>query len=251
MSQTPARDFIKSAIVDFRFYNGDIRNYANNANTLVTAGFVPTIQATHGVPALTYTPAHADQTWMLAAQDEVTIEALISADMYHLFPSDTEALSFKLLAGSWNVGLFQNPAAGFTSVSGLAFSFNGEVYPDTYHVQQAFSAATAISLHKGAPLHLIISARYSAGPLLEVATMINGIYDSVSVSGESHTMTAAPTNTLFDSTVIAPTYLLRMWDSYVADEQVFADLHREARKVLPAAPFVPVIANGIVFGGVD
>jgi hypothetical protein len=248
MAQTPARDFIKSAVVDFRFHGGDVRNYANTAWTLAGSGFAPTIQPIHGVRALTYCDAPADQSWMTAAQTAVTIEALLSLDMFHLGETGTEAKSASVIDGDWNLGLYQSPAAGETSNVAIWASFNGgDIGGGGYYIDQKLtSAAVATSLHKGSPLHIIMSAKYTVGgPLLEVVTMVNGVYDTASTAVVDHSMTEAPTNTLFNHTLVAPVYSLRMWNSYLADEQVYADLYREARKVLPTVSFPLVVANGL------
>lgn len=249
MAQTPARDMIAAAVMDARFYGGDSRNYANNANTLATAGFEPVIHPAHGVPALVYTPGPADQTWMLAAQDEVTIEALLSLDMLHLGTGGSATASASVLAGDWKLGLYQIPGAGQTSTVALYAAFNGNGIGDTYFIQQKLTAAdVAASLHKGSPLHVVISAKYIAATSLEVTTYVNGTYtNATTLDHTNHNMTAAPTNTLFDHTLVAPVYLLRMWDSYVEDELVLADLYRGARQVIPGASFPAVPASELTF----
>jgi hypothetical protein len=240
MAQTPARDFIKSAVVDFRFCNGDTRNYANNANVLATTGFVPTIHAAHGVPALTYTPGPADQTWMLAGQDECTIEALISLDMLHLGEVGTNAETVLLLGGEWRLGFYVAPGTGQQTRVVLWASLNNQDFTDDYIIKQDLSSAVVTSLHKGSPLHVVLSAKYIAATSFQVTTCVNGV-----VSAETTLIDYAefepydsPVNTLFGGAVQCPVYLFRMWDAFEGDAGVLAELYQEARKLFPTAAFV-------------
>ena len=254
MAQTPARDFIKAAEVDFRFYRGDLRNHANTAHALTYTGApaVATIQPVHGVLALTAVNGAPDQTWMVAAQTAMTFESLISLDMMHLGTGDSPAESSALLWGDWKISFAQIPGAGETSTIRLALAFNGDGFGGTYYVYQNLSGAVTQSMLKGSLLHLAVSARYTAGTTtLEVTTCVNGWYATSSVASADHAMIAAPTNALFDTPVVfSPAYLVRMWASYQADAQVLADLYREAQRVLPAATFPAVTAGSIQFNGI-
>lgn len=240
MAQTPARDFIKSAVVDFRFCNGDTRNYANNANVLATTGFVPTIQAAHGVPALTYTPGPADQTWMQAGQDECTIEALISLDMLHLGETGSEAETVLILGGEWRLGFYVAPGTGQQTRVVLWASLNNQESTDDYIILQDLSSAAVTSLHKGSPLHVVLSAKYIAATSFQVTTCVNGVI-STETTLTSHAEFVpydSPVNTLFGGTAQCPVYVFRMWDAFEGDAGVLAGLYREARKLFPAAAFV-------------
>jgi hypothetical protein len=240
MAQTPARDIIKTAEVDFRFYGGDVRNYANNANVLAGIGFTPVFQAAHGVPALTYAANPADQAWMLAAQTAVTIEVLLSLDMLHLGATvGSEAANTRILAGDWQLGFMTSPGAGEATSTCLWASFSGETFGGAgFYIKQELSEDVLISMQKGSPLHVVLSVEYdSIAPTYDVTTCINGVVSTATTASANFTMTAAPTNTIFDSAVQCPVYLLRMWDTYQADALVLADLYREARKVLPMSSF--------------
>ena len=243
MSQTPARDFIKTAEVDFRFYGGDVRNYANNASVLAGVGFAPTFQSAHGVPALTYTANTADQDWMLTGQTAATIEVLLSLDMFHLGAGASDAAGTVLLmSGDWQVGFMVTPGADEATTVSLWASFSGNDFGDTYYLRQDLSEDAVLSLHKGSMLHVVLSVAYDAGaPTFDVTTCVNGVVTDATTSNVNYTMEDEPTNTFFDSTTQCPVYLLRMWDTYQDDADVLADLYREARRIVPAGTYpVPV-----------
>lgn len=251
MTQMPARDFIRDAVVDFRFHGGEARNYANNSNALVWSSNAPIIQAAHGVKALAYCDGGAPQSWMVATQSAVTIEFLISMDMYYLGEVASPASTMQLLSGDWQVGLSYTPGAGFTSIPGLYASFNGASFGSDYYIEQPFaSAAIAQSLYKGSMLHVVMSAEYVADTSMTVVTQVNGVYDDIFTTDfTNHNMTPAPTNTLFDiaSSIPCPIYLFRMWDEYTEDALMLADLYREARKIVPFGSFHTVAANELTF----
>lgn len=241
MAQTPARDLIKTAVVDFRFHNGDKRNYANNANALSGTGFLPKICNAHGMPALTYTPAPADQSWMLAGQDECTIEALISLDMRHLGTAGTEAETVQLIDGEWRLGFFVTPGTGQQTTVSLWASLNNQEISDYYIIKQKLSKDAVTSLHKGSPLHVVLSAKYIVDTSFQVVTCINGVVstDTTLTDYAQFEPYDSPVNTLFDTAVQSPVYLFRMWDAFVSDAQVLTGLFHEARKIFPTAPFCP------------
>jgi hypothetical protein len=228
MTQMPARDFIRDAVVDFRFHGGEARNYANNSNALVWSSNEPIIQAAHGVKALTYCDGGAPQSWMTTTQSAVTIEFLISMDMLHLGDASSPDSTLLLLSGDWQVGLSYTPGAGFTYIPGLYASFNGAGFGSDYYIEQPFAAAAvASSLHKGSMLHVVMSAEYVADTSMTVVTQVNGIYDDIFTTNYTdHYMTPDTTNTLFDisSSVSCPIYLFRMWDEYTEDALMLADL---------------------------
>ena len=106
MAQTPYRDIIKTATVDFRFYNGTLKNYANNTNALVF-DYEPIFQKVNGVDALVYSAnGVTSQTWMtdVSATQEVTIEMLVSPDMFHLGDGGSADWTTNIINGDWNIG---------------------------------------------------------------------------------------------------------------------------------------------------
>jgi len=251
MPQTPARDFIKAAVVDFRFCSGNARNHANTAWTLVNTG-VPTvakIQPVHGVFALTAVDSAPEQTWMTAAQTAMTFEALISLDMFHLGESSSPADTSALLWGDWKISFVQTYGVGMKSTITLALAFNADGFGGTTYITQDLTVSVYESLLKGSPLHLVVSAQYTAGTTtLEVTTQVNGTYTTSSVVDELQAMVAAPVNNLWDTPqYMNYTYFLRMWNTYQDDADVFADMYREAQKVLPGIAFPTVIPGTITF----
>lgn len=255
MTQMPARDFIRDAVVDFRFHGGEARNYAKNANALVWSSNEPTIQAAHGVKALTYCDGGAPQSWMTATQSAVTLEFLISMDMFHLGEVSSPDSTMLLLSGNWQIGLCSTPGAGFTYIPGLYASFNGAGFSSDYHIEQSFeSAAIAPSLHKGSMLHVVMSAEYIADTSMTVVTQVNGVYDDIFTADfTNYFITPDPTNVLFDiaSSIPCPIYLFRMWDEYTEDALMLADLYREARKIVPFGSFHTVAANELRFTALE
>jgi hypothetical protein len=243
MAQTPARNFIRDAEVDFRFYGGDVRNYANNANALAGVKFAPTFQLAHGVPALTYTADSADQDWMLTGQTAATIEVLLSLDMLHLGAAASDAVgTTQLMAGDWQIGFMVTPGTDEETTVSLWASFSGYDFEDSYYLWQGLSDEEVTSLHKGSMLHVVLSVAYDAGaPTFDVTTCINGVVTDATTSDANYTLEDEPTNTLLGSTTQCPVYLLRMWDTYQDDADVLADLYREARRIVPAGTYpVPV-----------
>jgi hypothetical protein len=243
MAQTPARDFIKTAEVDFRFYGGDVRNYANNANVLAGVKFLPTFQPAHGVTALTYTPDTVNQDWMLTGQTAATIEVLLSLDMLHLGAAASDAVgTMQLMAGDWQIGFMVTPGTDEETTVSLWASFSGNSFADTYYLWQDLSEDAVLSLHKGSMLHVVISVTYDAGThTFDVTTAVNGVVTDATTTFVDYAMEDEPTNTLFGSTTQCPVYLLRMWDTYQDDADVLADLYREARRIVPAGTYpVPV-----------
>lgn len=241
MAQTPARDLIKTAIVDFRFHNGDTRNYANNANALSGTGFLPKICNAHGIPALVYTPAPADQAWMLTGQTQCTIEALISLDMRHLGTAGTEDEIAQLIDGEWRMGFFVTPGTGQQTTVSLWASMNNKEISDYYIIKQDLSSSAVISSHKGSPLHVVLSCKYIAATSFQVVVCVNGVVstDTTLVDFAEFAPYDSPVNTLFDTAVQCPVYLFRMWDTFQSDAQVLTGLFHEARKVFPTAQFCP------------
>lgn len=261
MAQTPARDIIKSAIVDFRFCNGDARNYANNANVLAGTGFVPVLAPCHGVPALVYTPAGADQTWMLSGQNAVTLELLITPDMLHQGTLTTgPAEGSSLLSGDWNLGVIHDTdlSGGYadTAKTGLWLSFNGATLSDTYYILLHFTADYVTeSRFKGSPLHVVIAVQYVFETSMTIVASVNGFaMTDVTTSYADHNMTDAPTNVLFNPispVATCPVYLLRMWDTFIDDALVHGDLYREAQRVLPGANFPAIVDGSVTFNALS
>lgn len=253
MAQTPARDFIKAAVVDFRFCNGDARNHANTAWILENTGVAvaATIRPVHGVPALIGANNESEQTWMTAAQTAMTFEALISLDMLNLGNGGVAAESSSVLHGDWNITFVQTPGVGMKQTVSMALTFNGDAWGGTHYLTQALTGSVYESLLKGSPLHVVVSAQYTVGTTtLDVVTQVNGVYTTDSVVSADQAMVAAPVNTLFGVGVGAnPTYITRMWAAYEDDEDVLADLYREARSILPGVVFAPVIPGTIVVTG--
>lgn len=257
MAQTPARDIINAAVVDFRFCNGDARNHANNANVLAGSGFVPIIEPCNGVPALVRATADADQTWMLADQDAVTIELLITPDMLHQGTLTTQpAAGSSILSGDWNLGVIHDPDSSGsyadTAKSGLWLSFNGATLSDTYFLVLHFEPTeVAESRFKGSPLHVIIAAQYVFETSMTVVATVNGVTMTDTSSDYSDNyITAAPTNSLFKPTspvAACPVHLLRMWDTFIDDALVHADLYREAQRILPGANFPAIVGGSLSF----
>jgi hypothetical protein len=257
MAQTPARDFIRDAEVDFRFYGGSARNHANSAHALVWSSNQPIIQPVHGVPALVYCDGGAPQSWMAAAQTALTLEALISLDMMHLGTGEREQHTLRILDGDWSVGFTMSPEAGETFDVSLWVSFNGATFGDTYWIGQPLTAAPmTLSQFKGAMMHVVIAAEYAAGVDMSVTSCLNGLVtDATTENVPNHSMTAEPTNTVFDTASVnssaVPFFLLRMWDTYQDDADVLADLYRSAKAVVPGGRFPEVTGTAITFSALS
>jgi hypothetical protein len=168
-------------------------------------------------------------------------------DMLHLETDGAAASTILLSSGSWNVGLAFVQGAGEAATPHLWASLSGAAFGDTYFIDQPLLAADSIiSAHKGAMLHVVLSAEFVAATSLTVTTLVNGVYATATTNDHTnHYMDPTPTNTLLDiaSNTTCPVYLLRMWSAYEDDALVLADLYREARKVVPTGLFVQVAAS--------
>jgi hypothetical protein len=250
MAQTPYRDFIKTAVVDFRFYNGTLRNYANNTYALTFANPTPNFVKSNGVKALAYIADSASQTWMTSlSTTEVTIEFLACPDMFHNPAGESSASTFRLIEGDWNIGFANHAGTESAFNTKLWASFNTTSYSETDYIvsQELAGSDSTTSLFKGSPIHVILSAKWIDATSLEITTYVNGVWDNVtSTTFASDFMDTTPTNTWFsDYTEYAacPVYFLRMWNSYTEDAQLFADMFANAKRILPNVEF-PVPASG-------
>lgn len=246
MAQTPARDIIKDAVVDFRFYNGDTRNYANNENVLEWETTPSLFGRAHGVPAAVVHNGGFGQDWMLATTDVATFEVLFAPRMDHLIKASTEGESDAISDGTWVIRLYQVSGGGDSETSmKLDMCFNYTGTDDSYITQRFTVADVPESMFKGVPLHLVISVRSTAGVSMEVTTYINGVYATKTTVEHTYFNISAPTNVLLGMNT-TPTYLFRMWEQYISDELVLADLFREAKRIFPLRTFTPV-ANEIIY----
>jgi hypothetical protein len=253
MAQTPARDIIKDAVVDFRFYTGQTRNFANNAEAIDWLGYPPVIQPTHGFPALTYVASEPAQSWMVEGITEVTIEALASPDLFY-FMGASAASSATIMLGDWNLGFALKYASDIYTPY-LWGSFNGShIDTDNYYFSKDLSVAGIgdQTQLRGMPLHIVVSAKWVTSPSdqFDLVVCVNGNYLHDDTSLPDYELTAAPSNTLLSSgNSPCPIHLLRMWDSYIDDELVLKDLFRAATKILPTSSFVEASGSLVLDGG--
>jgi hypothetical protein len=259
MAQTPWRDIIKTAVVDFRFYNGTLKNYANTAWALAFTDGDPIFTKAHGVTALVYNAdGVASQTWMtsIASPGEITIEFLAFLDMKHLADGVSADQTTNIITGDWNIGFANVPAAGQTFKTQLWASFNNNDYGDDYTILQNLNdTASDISSFRGSPIHVIMSAKFIAATSLEITTYVNGVYtNATSVDHTNHFIDVTPTNTLFDgatsgysASVACPVYFFRMWNAYMEDTLEFADMFAQAKKILPGVTFPVPSSSALVF----
>lgn len=250
MSQTPARDFIAQAEVDFRFYTKTARNFANTVHEAS-----PTTQLEYrlqnGVWALSGNSF--PQSWMLAAQTEFTIEVLLCKDLWAYYDQILTTQSCcNIINGDWNIGFgwYADPVIvgfnGYTFYAGLqGQSFEAGVLDSEMIVQNLNESTTPFyAAHPGSPLHLIFSTRSYTG-LVDVVTMMNGHYSS-NLGDTATAMTAEPTNTIGVIPVSGnnfPMYLFRMWSSFTDDEDVMRDLWQDSRKILCNQTFPQVLGD--------
>lgn len=260
MAQTPYRDIIKTATVDFRFYNGTVRNYANNTNVLAF-DYQPIFQKVNGVDALVYSAdGVASQTWMtdVSGTQEVTIEILVSPDMFHLDGGSSDAeWTTNIINGDWNIGFVCKPGTGQSFTTRLWASFNGVDYTQTAYVmsQDLDPAESYTTVFKGSPLHVVLSAKYLTDTSLAITTYVNGVYDTETDTDYTNNyMDPTPTNSLFDGATsgyanlsTCPVHMLRMYESYITDTLILADMFKNAKKILPNAKFAVPKSGAITF----